>query len=215
MIEMFRQLRTNIQFMIAGKKNPVILVTSSISGEGKSFISANLALSLALLKKKVVVIGLDIRNPMLGEYFGMTKDEKGMTTFLSNPDIKLSDIITESSNSPNLSIIQAGPVPPNPTELLLSTRLEDIIAELKTMFDYIVIDSAPLGVISDTYQISRVADNTIFVSRQNYTPREWTTFINDIYKNNRLNGMSVVLNGTDEIDTYYGYNHKKYFKQEL
>ena len=214
-IEMFRQLRTNVQFMITGKKNPVILVTSSISGEGKSFISTNLALSLALMKKKVVIIGLDIRNPMLGEYFEIPKDEKGMTLFLSNSDIKLQDIIRESPISKNLSVIQAGHIPPNPTELLMSPRLDEIIAELKETFDYIVIDSAPLGVVSDTYQINRVADTVIYVARQNYTPKDWTAFINETYENNKLNNMSVLLNGTDDIDTYYGYNHKKYFKHEL
>jgi len=214
-IEMFRQLRTNVQFMIAGKKNPVILVTSSISGEGKSFISTNLALSLALMKQKVVIIGLDIRNPMLGEYFEIPKDENGMTAFLVNPDIKLQDIIRESPLSKNLSVIQAGHIPPNPTELLMSPRLDEIIAELKEMFDYIVIDSAPLGVVSDTYQINRIADTVIYVARQNYTPKDWTTFINEIYSDKKLNNMSVLLNGTDCINTYYGYNHKKYFKHEL
>ena len=210
-IEMFRHLRTNLQFMINGKKNPVLLVTSSISGEGKSFISTNLALSFTSMKKKVVIIGLDIRNPMLGEYFGMAKAEKGMTMFLANPDIKLSEIITESSNHPNLSIIQAGPVPPNPAELLMSARLDELIKELKTMFDYIIIDSAPLGIIADTYQINRVADNVLFVARQDYTPREWIAFINDIYDKGKLNNMSVVLNGTEDIETYNKYNHQKYF----
>jgi len=215
MIEMFRQLRTNIQFMIAAKKNPVILITSSISGEGKSFVSANLALSLALMKKKIVIIGLDIRNPMLGEYFEIPKDDKGMTAFLSNPDIKLQEIIHETSISKNLYVIQAGHVPPNPTELLMSPRLDEIIAELKETFDYIIIDSAPLGVVSDTYQINRVADTVIYVARQDYTPKDWTYFINENFNDKKLNNMSVLLNGTSCIDTYYGYNHKKYFKHEL
>ena len=209
-IEMFRHLRTNLQFMIKGEKNPVILVTSSIGGEGKSFISTNLALSFASMNKKVVIIGLDIRNPMLGERFGIPKAEKGMTMFLANPDIKLSEIISESGFQ-NLSVIQAGAVPPNPAELLMSTRLDELIKELKTMFDYIIIDSAPLGIIADTYQINRVADNVLFVVRQDYTPREWIAFINEVHKDGKLNGMSVVLNGTDEFDTYSKYNHQKYF----
>lgn len=209
-IEMFRQLRTNLQFMIANKKNPVILVTSSVSGEGKTFISINLALSFALMKKKVVLLGLDIRNPMLDKYLDMRKDNKGITSFLSNPDIKLQEIILEStSTNPNLYVIQAGAVPPNPTELLMSARLDEMIAELKKHFDYIVIDSAPIGVVPDTYELNRVIDNTVYVSRQNYTTREMTTLINDIYKDNRLNNMSVVLNDTDVAESYYGYNYKK------
>ena len=167
------------------------------------------------MKKKVVLIGLDIRNPMLGEYFGVSKDEKGMTMFLSDSDIKLQDIIRESVINKNLSIIQAGHIPPNPTELLMSTRLDEIIAELKETFDYIVIDSAPLGLVSDTYQINRVADTVIYVARQNYTPKEWALFINETYNANKLNNMSVLLNGTNCINTYYGHNHKKYFKHEL
>ncbi len=213
LIEMFRQLRTNLQFMITGKKSPVILVTSSVSGEGKSFISINLAISLTLMKKKVILLGLDVRNPMLGEYLKMPKDNNGITMYLSDSEVKLKDIIFESSVSPNLFIIQGGPVPPNPTELLMSNRLEEMIEELKNSFDYIIIDSAPVGVVSDTFQLNRVVDCTIYVLRQNYTSREMTGLINEIYRDNRLNNMSVVLNGTNDIDTFYGYNHKKYLKE--
>ena len=213
-IEMFRLLRTNLQFMISGKKNPVILVTSTVSGEGKSFISVNLSLSLALMKKKVVLLGMDIRNPMLSEYLKISKDDKGITMFLADSDVKLQDILFESPINPNLYIIQGGIVPPNPTELLMSARLDEMIADLKKHFDYIIIDSAPVGVVSDTYQINRVVDNTVFVSRQNYTSRELTTFINDIYDNNRLNNMSVALNGTNDVEIYYEYNHKKYLKEK-
>lgn len=213
-IEMFRQLRTNLQFMINGKKQPVILVTSSVSGEGKSFISINLALSLTLMKKKVALLGLDIRNPMLGEYLQMSKNNIGITTYLSDTEIKLDEIVSESPITPNLFVLQSGPVPPNPTELLMSPRLEELIEGLKKMVDYVIIDSAPVGVVSDTYQLNRVVDTTVFVSRQNYTSREIASLINDIYRSNRLNNMSVVLNGTNEIETYYGYNNKKYLKDK-
>ena len=166
------------------------------------------------MKKNVVLLGMDIRNPMLSEYLKISKDDKGITMFLADSDVKLQDILFESPINPNLYIIQGGIVPPNPTELLMSARLDEMIADLKKHFDYIIIDSAPVGVVSDTYQINRVVDNTVFVSRQNYTSRELTTFINDIYDNNRLNNMSVALNGTNDVEIYYEYNHKKYLKEK-
>jgi capsular exopolysaccharide synthesis family protein len=204
-IEMFRQIRTNLQFMIAGKEKPVILVTSSIAGEGKSFISINLALSLTLMKKKVALIGLDVRNPMLGHYFNIPQDNKGMTVFLSNPDIKLKDLIYEYPANTNLHIIKAGPVPPNPTELLMSDRLDEAIQELKLSYDCIIIDSAPLGIVPDTYQLSRVADNTVYVVRQDHTPRECAEFINETYKENKLKNMSIIFNGADMNVSYGAY----------
>ena len=211
-VEMFRQLRTNLQFMMAGKECPVILVTSSVSGEGKSFISSNLALSFALMKKRVALVGLDIRNPMLGEYMHLPKSRTGVTVYLSDPSMQLSDIMTEMPGNPYLCVIQGGPVPPNPTELLMSQRLDDMIATLKQSFDYIIIDSAPVGVVSDTFQINRVVDNTVYVSRQRYTTREVTGLINELYEGRKLNNMGVVLNGTNEVAVYYGYNHKRYLK---
>ena len=211
-VEMFRQLRTNLQFMMAGKECPVILVTSSVSGEGKSFISSNLALSFALMKKRVALVGLDIRNPMLGEYMHLPKSRTGVTVYLSDPSMQLSDIMTEMPGNPYLCVIQGGPVPPNPTELLMSQRLDDMIATLKQSFDYIIIDSAPVGVVSDTFQINRVVDNTVYVSRQRYTTREVTGLINELYEGLKLNNMGVVLNGTNEVAVYYGYNHKRYLK---
>ena len=211
-VEMFRQLRTNLQFMVAGKQCPVILVTSSVSGEGKSFISVNLALSFALMKKRVALIGLDIRNPMLGDYMHLPKARTGATVYLSDPSVQASDIMTEVPGNPYLCVIQGGPVPPNPTELLMSQRLDDLIAGLKQSFDYIIIDSAPVGVVSDTFQINRVVDNTVYVSRQHYTTREVTGLINELYESHKLNNMAVMLNGTDEVAVYYGYNHKRYMK---
>jgi len=216
-VEMFRLIRTNMQFMISGKKSPVILVTSSIAGEGKSFTSINMAMSFALLKKKVILIGLDVRNPMLEEYMHIPKD-KGITLFLSDPNYNTHNLIVPSGFHPFLSVIPAGPVPPNPAELLMSPRLDELIDELKNEFDYIILDSAPVGIVSDTYLLNRLVDNTIYVTRQNYTPREMAGFINDTYDNKRLNNMAVVLNGTKENLGYgYGYGSgygKNYLKRE-
>ena len=205
-VEMFRLVRTNLQFMLSGKKSPVVLVTSSVSGEGKSFISINLSMSLALTNKKVILVGLDIRNPMLGDYMHIAKD-KGATLYLSDNSYKVTDLIISSGFHPLLDVLPAGPIPPNPSELLMNGRLDEMIHELKQLYDYIILDSAPVGMVSDTFLINRVVDNTVFVSRQDYTPREMVDLINDVYETKKLNNMSVVLNGIDEASSGFGHGY--------
>lgn len=206
-VEMFRMVRTNLQFLNSGQTAPVTLITSSIGGEGKSFTAINLAMSMALMKKKVILIGLDIRKPMLGEYLHISKN-KGVTMYLADNSYSLKDIIIPSGIHNYLDVIPAGPVPPNPAELLMSTRLEEMIAELKTQYDYIIIDSAPVGVVSDTYLINRVVDNSVYVSRMNYSPKDVVELINEVYADNRLNKLAVVLNGVGEGVGYgYGYGY--------
>ncbi len=204
-VELFRLIRTNLTFLVANKPNPVILITSSISGEGKSFIAANLASSFALLKKRVVIVGLDIRNPSLSEYIGLG-DRGHLTTYLSDNSMSVDDLIVRSEIAPNLDIIPAGAVPPNPGELLLRERLDDLIAELRTRYDYILIDSAPIGMVSDTFLLNRFADMTLYVSRANYTPRNLTELINTTYQNNKLNNMVCLLNGV-KLKTGAGYGY--------
>ena len=213
-VEMFRMLRTNLQFMLGGKKSPVILVTSSIGGEGKSFTAINLAMSFALLNKKTVLIGLDIRKPVLGEYMHIAKN-KGASLYLSDPNYKIEDVIIPSGISTFLQVIPAGPIPPNPAELLLSSRLEELIEGLKKEFDYIVIDSAPIGVVSDTYLLNRIVDNSVYVSRQGYSPKDVTELINEIYDNHKLNNLGVVLNGVDDVTSYGNgyYNTPEKYKK--
>lgn len=206
-VELFRLIRTNLQFMISGKKSPVILVTSSIGGEGKSFTSINLAMSFALMHQRVVLVGLDIRKPMLGEYLHISKS-KGVSLFLSDKSYKVSDVLLPSGFHPSLSVIPAGPIPPNPGELLMSERLEELFAQLKKDFDYIIVDSAPIGKVSDTYLLNRVVDNTVYVTRQNFTPREVTELINDIYEHKKLKNIGVVLNGVSHsASSGYGYGY--------
>lgn len=206
-VEMFRLIRTNLQFMTASKKSPAILVTSTISGEGKSFISINIAMSFALMKKKVVLVGMDIRNPMLGEYLHIPKTI-GLTVYLSDDSYMLKDILVPSGFHKYLDVIPAGPVPPNPSELLMTTRLEDLIKKLKEDYDYIIIDSAPIGIVSDTYLLNRIVDNSIFVARQDYSSQESIHLINEIYSENKLNDMGVILNGTSATGNYgYGYGY--------
>ncbi len=204
-VEMFRLVRTNLQFLIGSKKSPVVLITSSISGEGKSFTSMNIAMSFALMKKKVALVGMDIRNPMLGEYMHIPK-ERGVTVYISDTNYKVQDIIVKSGFHPLLDVIPGGPVPPNPSELLMSSRVDELIAELKQMYDYIIVDTAPIGVVSDTYLLNRIADNCIYVARQDYTPKDAAVLINEIYNDNRLNGMGVLLNGTP-VSSGYGYSY--------
>jgi len=215
-VEMFRIIRTNLQFMLSGKEKPVILITSSISGEGKSFTSINIAMSFALMKKKVVLVGLDIRSPMLGDYLHLSK-ERGITMYIADESYTLDEIIIPSNLHPFLDVIPAGPVPPNPAELIMNQRLDNLFVQLREKYDYIIVDSAPIGLVSDTYLLNRLVDNCIYVARQNYTPREATVLINEIYEHNRLNGMSVILNGTDESSGYgygYGYGNKTLKKKD-
>lgn len=206
--EMFRLIRTNLQFMLSGKPSHVILITSTGSGEGKSFTAMNLAMSFALTNKKVILLGLDIRKPKLGEYLKINS-ASGITHYLSNDNLQANEIIIRSVMHNNLDVILAGPVPPNPTELLMCYRLDELIEELREKYDYIIVDSAPLGIVSDTYLLNRFSDNTLYICRQDYTPREATELINEVYQKGNLNGMGIILNGVDKDNNYgYGYGHK-------
>ena len=215
MSETFRNVRTNLQFMLENGKN-VILVTSTISGEGKSFISANLAISLSLLGKKVVIVGLDIRKPGLNKVFNIPKKEHGITQFLTNPTINLMDLVQPSDINRNLYILPGGTVPPNPTELLARNGLEKAIETLKQNFDYVVLDTAPVGMVTDTLLIGRVANLSVYVCRADYTRKAEFTLINDLAENNKLPNLCIVINGLDlqkkKYGYYYGYGkYGKYY----
>lgn len=207
--ELFRLIRSNLQFILGNNKGAnVILLTSTISGEGKSFISINLASSFAVLGKKVLLMGLDIRNPKLAEYLNLAPSV-GFTSYIANRDISLDSVILHDTLEKNLDIIVAGPIPPNPSELLQSDRVDELFAELRTMYDYIIIDSAPVGMVSDTFALVRVADATVYVTRANYTTTNEIELLNKLYANKRLPKLSVVLNGTKTAAGYgYGYGEK-------
>ena len=192
MSETFRNVRTNLQFMLENGKN-VILVTSTISGEGKSFISANLAISLSLLGKKVVIVGLDIRKPGLNKVFNIPKKEHGITQYLTNTTANLMDFVQPSDINKNLFILPGGTVPPNPTELLARGGLEKAIETLKANFDYVILDTAPVGMVTDTLLIGRVADLSVYVCRADYTHKAEFTLINELAENNKLPNISVLL----------------------
>lgn len=206
--ELFRQIRTNLRFVLpADKKSPVILVTSCINGDGKSYVSSNTALSLAILGKKVVLVGLDIRKPMLATYFGL--NQKGhLTDYLAEPEITLDDIIVPSGEHKNLDLIPCGTIPPNPAELLQTERVDELFAELRKRYDYIIVDTAPVALVSDTYLLDRVADMTLFVCRYKYTPGEMVDYINNIVDQKRMHNIACVLNGVKNMRAGYGYTQK-------
>lgn len=205
--EIFRSMRTNIQFMMQGDQK-VILFTSSTSGEGKTFNAANLAMSFALLGKRVILLGLDIRKPALGRLFDIKDRADGITTLLVKDSVTMSDItphIKPSGLNNNLDLLLAGPVPPNPTELLARENLSEIISLLRKEYDYIILDTAPVGLVTDTLQIGKYADVTAFVCRADYTPKSSFSLINSLAEEKKLPNMCIVLNGVDMSKKKYGY----------
>lgn len=206
MAETFRSLRTNLLFMLGDPDKKVILVTSTTSGEGKTFIASNLAVSLALLGKKVVIVGLDIRKPGLNKVFHISHKERGITQYLVAPQsTDLRSMIQSSDLSANLHILPGGTIPPNPTELLARKSLDDAIELLKKDYDYIVLDTAPIGMFTDTQLIARVADISVYVCRADYTHKNDYQLINELYANKRLPGLCTVINGLDMKKKKYGY----------
>ncbi|WP_099146715.1 GumC family protein [Bacteroides sp. KFT8] len=215
MSETFRHIRTNLQFMLENDQK-VILVTSTISGEGKSFVSSNLAISLSLLGKKVVIVGLDIRKPGLNKIFNISRKEQGITQYLSNPEKNLMDFVQVSDVSNSLYILPGGTVPPNPTELLARDGLDKAIDTLKKNFDHVILDTAPIGMVTDTLLIGRVADLSVYVCRADYTRKTEFTLINELAENNKLPNLCTVINGLDlqkkKYGYYYGYGkYGKYY----
>lgn len=206
MAETFRSLRTNLLFMLGDPDKKVILVTSTTSGEGKTFIASNLAVSLALLGKKVVIVGLDIRKPGLIKVFHISHKERGITQYLVAPQsTDLRSMIQSSDLSANLHILPGGTIPPNPTELLARKSLDDAIELLKKDYDYVVLDTAPIGMVTDTQLIARVADISVYVCRADYTHKNDYQLINELYANKRLPGLCTVINGLDMKKKKYGY----------
>ena len=205
--ELFRLLRTNLRFMLpANAKSSVVLVTSCINGEGKSYISTNTALSLAILGKKVALVGLDIRKPMLAKYFGLSQSGS-LTSYLVEPEYTLDDIIIPGVQHPNLDLIPCGVIPPNPSELLQSERLDQLFAALRERYDYIIVDTAPCAMVSDTFLLDRISDMTLFVSRADYTPTEMVGFINQVVESKRMKNVACVLNAVKTAHAGYGYGY--------
>ena len=207
MEEVFRSMRVNLQFMLKDNQK-VIMFTSSNSGEGKTFTAANLAVSFALLDKKVVLVGLDIRKPRLAELFEINDHHHGITPLLTRGKVTKEDVreqILESGINKNLDLLMAGPIPPNPTELISRPALEDTLNILKEEYDYVLIDTAPVGLVTDTLQIGRIADVTVYMCRADYTPKACFQLINQLNTDKKLPQMCVVINGIDMSKKKYGY----------
>lgn len=205
MAETFRNIRTNVLYMMQSNQK-VILITSTTTGEGKTFIASNLAVSLALLGKRVVIVGLDIRKPGLNKAFRMSHKEGGISQFLADPEhTDLMALVQVSGVNANLHILPGGPIPPNPTELVARESLLQAIGLLKEHFDYIVLDTAPIGMVTDTHLIARVADASIYVCRADYTHKADYTLINDLSEQKKLPNLCTIINGLDMQKKKYGY----------
>jgi len=203
--ESFRALRTNLDFMLGKDDNKVILVSSTISGEGKSFVASNLAVSLAMLGKRTVLLGLDLRKPKVHNLFGID-NSKGLSTFFIGRDNW--DDLVEETTVPNLFVMPSGPIPPNPAELMAGSKFEELIAALKENYDFIVIDSPPVAVVTDAVLISRLCDTTLFVLRHRYTSRNVLDLVEDLSKSKTISNMALLLNDFKKPRGYgYGYNY--------
>lgn len=207
MEEIFRNLRTNLQFLMK-EHDKVILMTSTTSGEGKTFIASNVAISFALLGKKVVLVGLDIRKPRLAELFEIDDHHHGITNLLIKDNITWDDVnkqIVNSGVNSNLDLLMAGPVPPNPGELVTRKSLEETMDILKEHYDYIIIDTAPVGLVTDTLALGRIANATVYACRADYTQKSSFGLINGLAYEKKMPNMSIVLNGVDLSKKKYGY----------
>ena len=207
MEEIFRYLRTNLQFMLK-EKDKVIMFTSTVPGEGKTFNAANTAASFALLNKKVILIGLDIRKPRLGEIFGIKDTKKGITNLLvkENPSEEdIFSVIDPSGVISNLDLMLAGPIPPNPAELIAGKGFDKVFEVLREKYDYIIIDTAPISLVTDTFMVARAVDATVCVCRADYSEKSSFNIINEAHDTNKLPNMSIVINGIDMSKKKYGY----------
>ena len=207
MEEVFRAMRTNLQFMMK-ENDKVIMFTSTTSGEGKTFNAANLAVSFALLHKKVILVGLDIRKPRLAEQFDIEDEVHGITQILTLDHPTVEDVreqIMPSGVHDDLDLLLAGPIPPNPTEIVSRQSLDEIFQILRDEYDYIIVDTAPVGLVSDTLQIGRVCDVTVFMCRADFTPKSSFELINGLSADKKLPNMAIVINGIDMSKKKYGY----------
>lgn len=207
MAEAFRIIITNLNFILPKKeKGKVVFVSSSVKGEGKTFVSVNLALTLATARNKVLIIGSDIRNPQLQRYNPSRKGLAGLTEYLHDPQTSIQDIIHVSSFNPNCEVIYSGSIPPNPTELLSNGRYEELIEKVKPLYDYVILDTAPLMLVTDTFLFAEMADATVYVTRSGYTERGLIGFANKQIETSKIKNVAFVLN--DVHKDYLGYGNK-------
>lgn len=203
-VERFRLLRTNLQFIFGAEKKSILL-TSTVSGEGKTFISINLAATFAL-KYKTLLVGLDVRRPKMNSYLGLS-NKKGLISYILGEETDVDKLITKNVNDSNLDILVSGPIPPNPNELLIDKSLDKLFSILRQKYDYIIIDSSPIGSVSDAFLLNRISDVSLYVIRGGLAPKSAISLVNNIYKEKRLNNLHLVLNGFSENRYGYDYNY--------
>ncbi|MGY8951532.1 MAG: polysaccharide biosynthesis tyrosine autokinase, partial [Flavobacteriales bacterium] len=202
--ESFRSLRTNIQYLASDKKNKVITVTSSVGSEGKTFCTSNLSLILASAGYKTVLIGADLRKPKTHHNFNI-ENIKGLSSYLINQS-SISEILNSTKNE-NLKVITSGPIPPNPSELLNSERMKELITELKKDFEYIVIDTPPAGLVTDSVITMKFSDINLYVVRHNYTKRSMLNIINNLHDTKQVENINIIINDYIVSSTSYGYGY--------
>ena len=208
MNEAFRVIRTNIEFMLKGNDKKVILVTSINPSSGKTFITMNLSATFAIKDKKVVVIDLDIRRASLSEYVG--NPQRGISDYLSDKSIDWHTLIAHNEDCTPLDVIPVGMIPPNPAELLANGRLRQLLEELRSEYDLIFIDSAPVEIVADTKIIADYADMSLFIIRNGLFERDLLPILETYYIEQKLKNMSIILNGTEIITGKYGFNRNGY-----
>jgi capsular exopolysaccharide synthesis family protein len=204
-VERFRLLRTNLQFILDVPEKKSILITSTISGEGKTFVAINLAITFSL-KYKTILVGLDIRRPKINTYLNLPK-QMGLISYLTGVETNINNLIYRNVNGTNLDVLISGMVPLNPNELLIERTLDEMFKQLREQYDYIIIDSSPVGSVSDAFLLNRVCDASLFVVRNNLTPKSALSLINKIYEEKRLNSINLILNGFAEGKGRYGYGY--------
>ena len=213
MAESFRALRSNLNYFTANKDHLVFMVTSSLPGEGKSFTTLNLATVIAMAGKKTLIMGADLRRPKLYDDLGLNNDV-GLSQYLSG--MATQDQIIQASKIEDLYLISGGPMPPNPSELLIRPAMDKLMVDLRSKFDFIIIDTPPLSFVADAFVISKYADHSIYVIRQNFTPTVALQSLEEFYQMGKLVNISILFNDLEEIRSWvwiwrlwlrYGYGY--------
>src|SRR5690554_5414228 len=206
--EAIRIVRTNLEFMLHKQegKSKTIFLTSTFSGEGKTFVSVNLAATIALSGKRTILVGTDLRNPRISDY--IPSPERGVSNYLTNNDASIEDFITKIDKFNDFHVLTAGSIPPNPAELLMSSKVDEMFAYLKANYDYIIVDTAPVSLVTDTLLIAKHADSFIYVIRANKLDKKMLEIPESLHRDSKLPNMSILLNDTDSTKGYgYGYGY--------
>ncbi|QNL51639.1 polysaccharide biosynthesis tyrosine autokinase [Olivibacter sp. SDN3] len=212
--EQFRGLRTNLQFLMPNEQDKVVLVTSGMPGEGKSFASINLANVFAVSDKKVLLLEFDLRKPKLSKTY--TGSGNGISNFIIDNQLTLADMIKPVNKAGNLYFGSCGPIPPNPSELIINPRTREMLARAREMFDIIIVDAPPIGAVTDGQLLSEYCDVSLYVVRADYTPRDLIGLPEDMRREKKMKNMAVVLNDVKEgSGSYYGYTYGYYNQEEV